>query len=114
MTWGEIGSIVGSLSAAGSFLIWLYKKLVQEPDQKIREKTAEDLLQADQEQRMHMEKVLLPISDQIQRLNENLEESRLDRIRIHERLDHHKEEIVGLDKRFTKIEHHVFEGGDKL
>lgn len=111
MTLADVGSLITILGSVGAFLIWLYKKYVQEPDQKIREKNAEDLLRADQEQRDHITSVLVPISDQIQRLNENLEESQVDRIKIHNRLDSHEDYLVDHDKRISKIEQE-FEGGD--
>lgn len=104
MEWNEIGSMVAVLGAAGSFLIWLYKILVQRPDQRNQEETTKALIEAQKKQADHLEKTLMPLTYQIKSLNENLNESKKDREAIHEELEEHEEQLIDHDKRISILE----------
>src|SRR5690625_6997753 len=60
MAVGELASLFAVIGGAGSFLIWLYKHLVQKPDQKIRKESTDRIIASEKANRVHLENTLQP------------------------------------------------------
>src|SRR5690625_4396192 len=105
MAVGELASLFAVIGGAGSFLIWLYKHLVQKPDQKIRKESTDRIIASEKANRVHLENTLQPLSFEIKMLNQYLDESMKDRENIHSKLDEHEEQLIDHDKRISHLEY---------
>lgn len=105
---GSLASFIGSLTVVGGALMWVYNKFISAPREKRRQG------ESDKRQRAIIELITeknKPLNDSIQRLNELLVESQLDRKKLnkiadtnttmiehHEgRLDNHNERLIVLE-----------------
>lgn len=81
---GGIASLIGSLTIVGSALLWLYNKLISKPRERIRMREEEH-----RHQRMVKEinNFTKPLSNSIDKLNQSLQESQLDRKTINEKIN---------------------------
>ena len=81
---GGLASLIGSLTVVGSALIWLYNKLIAKPRERIRQREEEY-----RHQRMVKEinNFTKPLSNSIDKLNQSLQESQLDRKTISEKIN---------------------------
>lgn len=105
---GSLSSFIGSLTVVGGALLWLYNKFISAPREKRRQRDA------DKRQRDMIELITeknKPLNESIQRLNELLSESKLDRKKLNhiaeantemlkdheERIDHHNNRLIVLE-----------------
>lgn len=89
----ELAGIVASITSIGGVLIWIYKKLVAEPDQKIAKEVQEKGAR-------ELKETIEPLSNSINLLNDRLGESQSDRKTLHAK-DAEQEDI--LDKHEIRI-----------
>lgn len=87
------GAIAGALMGIFSFLIWVYKKLISEPNQELEKRLQKENNEA-------LRTSIAPLTDSIKQLNYLLEESKKDRECLHNRDS--QQEIV-LDDHETRI-----------
>ena len=92
------GAIVAGLTAMISFIIWVYKKLVAEPDMRVEERLQK-------ENNRVLQDSISPLVNSIDKLNYILEESRVDIERLYDRqnknttvLDNHETRITVIEK----------------
>ena len=92
------GAIVTGLTAIISFSIWVYKKLVAEPDMRVEERMQ-------RENNRVLQESITPLINSIDKLNYILEESRVDIERLYDRdeqrttvLDNHETRITVIEK----------------
>ena len=101
MEWSEhltfIASLIGSLTVIGGALMWIYKKLVSDPDKRIAEKIQ-------RENNAMLKESLDPLTKSIELLNHNLEDSKRDRMQLNETVTHHANELAGHETRITVLE----------
>ena len=101
MEWSDyitfIASLIGSLTVIGGALIWVYKKLVSDPDKRIAEKIQ-------RENNVMLKESLDPLTKSIEMLNMNLEDSKQDRIKLNQTVDKHAEQLTDHGTRITVLE----------
>ena len=92
------GAIAAGLTAIISFSIWVYKKLVAEPDKRVEERLQ-------RESNRVLQESIAPLINSIDRLNYILEDSRIDIERLYDRqnknttvLDNHETRITVIEK----------------
>ena len=105
---GSLASFIGSLTVVGGALLWMYNKFISAPREKRRQRVA------DKRQRDMIELITeknKPLNESIQRLNELLDESQIDRKQLNriaeantemlkdheERIDNHNERLIVLE-----------------
>lgn len=105
---GLIASMIGSLSVVGGGLIWLYNILISKPRDRWREKREEERQKVIVKE---IEKANEPLNHSINKLNEWLNESKMDRERLNEiaekntdKLNHHEKMINNHDDRLIVLE----------
>lgn len=89
----QFGALAGAITAIGSLFVWLYNKLVKEPDRKLEEKLSHESNRA-------LEKTVEPLTYEIKKLNHLLNESQSDRKNLHAQDD--KQNVV-LENHETRI-----------
>lgn len=87
------GAIVTGITAIISFSIWVYKKLVAEPDMRVEERMQ-------RESNRVLQESITPLINSINKLNYILEESRTDIERLYDR---DKEKTTVIDNHETRI-----------
>ena len=87
------GAIAAGLTAIISFSIWVYKKLVAEPDKRVEERLQKENNRA-------LKDAISPLTGSINKLNHLLEESRVDIERLYDR---DKEQTTMLENHETRI-----------
>ena len=92
-----IASLIGSLTVIGGALIWIYKKLVSDPDKRMAEKIQ-------RENNAMLKESLDPLTKSIELLNINLEDSKRDRMKLNETVTKHADELAGHETRITVLE----------
>ena len=105
---GSLASFIGSLTVVGGALLWIYNKFISAPREKRRQRVADkrqrDMLNLITEKNE-------PLNESIQRLNELLAESQIDRKQLNliaeantEMLKNHEERIDNLNERLIVVE----------
>ena len=101
MEWSDyltlIASLIGALTVICGALIWVYKKLVSDPDKRIAEKIQ-------RENNVMLKESLDPLTKSIELLNHNLEDSKRDRVKLNETVTLHADELAGHETRITVLE----------
>lgn len=90
-------SIITTLTIVGGALIWIYKKLVSEPDKRMAEKIQQENTQA-------LKQSVEPLTRSIELLNQNLARSAEDTQELTFKVGKHGEELNEHDKRITVLE----------
>ena len=92
------GAVAAGSTAIISFSIWVYKKLVAEPDKRVEERLQ-------RENNRVLQDSISPLVNSIDKLNYILEESRIDIERLYDRdeerttlLDNHETRITVIEK----------------
>lgn len=92
------GAVAAGLTGIISFSIWVYKKLVSEPDKRVEERMQ-------RENNRVLQESITPLVSSINRLNHILEESRVDIERLYDRdkektkvIDNHETRITVIEK----------------
>ena len=92
------GAVAAGLTAIISFSIWVYKKLVAEPDKRVEERLQK-------ESNRVLKDSITPLINSIDKLNHILEDSRTDIERLYDRdrerttvLDNHETRITVIEK----------------
>ena len=97
----KTGSVIGSISVitafVGKWLITFYKKTVTEPMQENSKELQEGYTNA-------INASIAPLTQSIELLNHNLQESQQDRENIHGVLDEHEYALIDHDKRISFLE----------
>lgn len=101
MNWHEFlmqsASIVTAFATVGGAMLWAYKKLVIEPDQRVAEEVQRKNTQ-------ELKKAIQPLSRSIELLNHNLEESKKETKRLYELTEKHEIILYDHEKRLSIIE----------
>lgn len=101
MEWSEyltvVASLIGSITIIGGALIWIYKKLVSDPDKRMAEKIQRENTEA-------LKQSIEPLTKAIDMLNNNLEESKRDRIKLNKKVDEHDDCLSDHHTRLTVLE----------
>lgn len=97
---GQMASVVGSLTVVGGALIWIYKKLVSDPDKRMAEKIQRENTEA-------LKQSIEPLTKAIDMLNNNLEESKKDRVRLNKTVDGHTNILNNHETRISVLEKNV-------
>lgn len=94
----HLGAISAGLTAIISFSIWVYKKLVAEPDRRVEERIQ-------RENNIALKDAITPLTSSINKLNHLLEESKKDIERLYDRdkeksalIDNHETRITVIEK----------------
>lgn len=93
----ELAGVIAAITTIGGALIWIYKKLVAEPDQKVAKETQE-------KSNRELKEAIAPLSQSINRLNELLEESQSDRIALHAKDSEQEAQLDNHEVRITVLE----------
>lgn len=97
----KTGSVIGSISVitafVGKWLITFYKKTVTEPMQENSKELQEGYTNA-------INDSIAPLTQSIELLNHNLQESQQDRQAIHGVLEEHEGTLIDHDKRISFLE----------
>lgn len=101
MEWSEyikfIASMIGSVTAIGGALIWIYKKLVSDADRRMAEKIQRENTEA-------LKQSIEPLTKAIDALNHNLQESKQDRIKLNKTTGEHGLILNNHETRITVLE----------
>jgi len=93
----QMTSIITSFTIIGGALIWIYKKLVSEPDKRMAEKIQRDNTES-------LKKSVEPLTRSIELLNHNLADSAKDREQLNVKVGQHDKELNDHDKRISILE----------
>jgi len=93
----QMTSIITSFTIIGGALIWIYKKLVSEPDKRMAEKIQRDNTES-------LKQSVEPLTRSIELLNHNLADSAKDREQLNVKVGIHDEELNDHDKRISILE----------
>jgi len=93
----QMTSIITSFTIIGGALIWIYKKLVSEPDKRMAEKIQRDNTES-------LKQSVEPLTRSIELLNHNLADSAKDREQLNVKVGQHDEELNDHDKRISILE----------
>ena len=93
----QISVQIGALTTIGSALIWVYKKLVSDPDKRMAEKIQQESAEA-------LRNSIEPLTKSIDLLNHNLEESKEDRAKLNKKVNHHENIFNNHETRITVLE----------
>lgn len=112
MEWSELvkqmASIITSFTIIGGACIWIYKKLVSDPDKKTAERVQKEIAESAKEmQRENTESLrnsVEPLTKSIDLLNRNLADSARDRANLNIEMSKHAEYLIDHDKRITVLE----------
>lgn len=101
MNWHEFlmqsASIVTAFATVGGAMLWAYKKLVIEPDQRVAEEVQRKNTQ-------ELKKAIQPLSRSIELLNHNLEESKKETKRLYELTEKHEIILHDHERRISILE----------
>ena len=93
----QMTSIITSFTIIGGALIWIYRKLVSEPDKRMAEKIQQDNTES-------LKQSVEPLTRSIDLLNHNLADSAKDREQLNAKVGLHDEELNDHDKRISILE----------
>ncbi|SDQ04488.1 hypothetical protein LHA31_02495 [Carnobacterium viridans] len=93
----QIATLIGSFTVIGSALIWVYKKLVSDPDKRMAEKIQRENSES-------LKKTVEPLTKSIELLNHNLAESEKDRIQLNKQMGKHNVILNNHETRITVLE----------
>lgn len=93
----ELAGVVAALTTIGGSLIWLYKKLVSEPDQRVAKEVQENNTR-------DLKDAVAPLTHSINLLNNLLEESQSDRKTLHAKDDEQDIVLYDHEKRIAVME----------
>lgn len=93
----QIGSIITTVTVIGSALIWVYKKLVSDPDKRMAEKIQRENSES-------LKTTVEPLTKSIELLNRNLAESEKDRIQLNKKMGEHGTILNNYETRITVLE----------
>lgn len=92
-----IASLVSSIIVVGGALIWIYKKLVSDPDKRIAE-------QIQRENSETLKQTVQPLTQSIELLNNNLKQGEKDREQLNKKVNLHDNIINNHETRITVLE----------
>lgn len=108
VTVAQMASTITAFVTIGGALIWVYKKLVSDPDKRMAEKIQkENAYLAKEMQRENSESLrtsVEPLTKSIDLLNRNLADSARDRANLNIEMEKHAEYLIDHDKRITVLE----------
>ena len=90
-------SIITTLTIIGGALIWIYKKLVSDPDKRMAKEIQQENTQA-------LKQSIEPLTRSIELLNRNLADSARDTQELTFKMGEHGKELYDHDKRITVLE----------
>jgi len=90
-------SIITTLTIIGGALIWIYKKLVSDPDKRMAKEIQKENTQS-------LRESVEPLTRSIELLNQILERSSEDTQKLTFKVDKHDEELNEHDKRISILE----------
>jgi len=93
----QMTSIITTFTIIGGALIWVYKKLVSDPDKRMAEK-----IQRENSESLKM--TVEPLTKSIELLNHNLAESEKDRIQLNKQMGKHNTILNNHETRITVLE----------
>ena len=93
----QIATLIGSFTVIGSALIWVYKKLVSEPDKRMAEKIQRENSDA-------LRNTVEPLTKSIDLLNSNLADSAKDRAQLNIKAEKHDGILNNHETRITVLE----------
>ncbi|MER2174928.1 MAG: hypothetical protein ABS911_09635 [Carnobacterium sp.] len=93
----QMTSVITTFTIIGGALIWVYKKLVSDPDKRMAEK-----IQRENSESLKM--TVEPLTKSIELLNHNLAESEKDRIQLNKQMGKHNVILNNHETRITVLE----------
>lgn len=93
----ETATVISGIIIIGSALIWIYKKLVSDPDKKIAEIIQKENSEA-------LKQTVEPLTKSIELLNSNLAESARDRLQLNEKMNKHNTFLYNHETRISVLE----------
>lgn len=107
----QISVQIGALTAIGSALIWVYKKLVSEPDKRMVEKMQKEINEENarlqRENSDALKQSIEPLTKSIELLNYNLQDSQKDRLALHAHDEKQDKQIETLENGFFDHEKRI-------
>lgn len=100
----QMTSIITSFTIIGGALIWIYKKLVSEPDKRMAEKIQRDNTES-------LKQSVEPLTRSIELLNHNLADSAKDREQLNKKVSQHGTVLNNHETRISVLED--WKGGSK-
>lgn len=104
----QMSSTITAFTIIGGALIWVYKKLVSDPDKRLAEKiqkeNAESAKEMQRENTESLRNSVEPLTKSIDLLNQNLADSARDRANLNTEMNKHAEYLIDHDKRITILE----------
>lgn len=105
---GQIATMITSLTVVGGGLMWVYNKLISQPQEKKRKQEADERERKREEHERKQQEIL---ADALKPINEFIQESKSDRVALNktahentEKLKQHEREIGDLDDRLIEVE----------
>lgn len=92
-----MGLVLSTGGALGAVLAWIYKKIISEPSDRAHEKIQMEYMRV-------MTETITPLTYEIKKLNDTLNDSKKDREKIHEELDEHGKLLSEHELRITVLE----------
>lgn len=92
-----IASLVTAITVVGGALIWIYKKLVSDPDKRMAERIQRENSES-------LKQTVQPLTQSIELLNNNLKQSEKDREQLNKKVNLHDNVINNHETRITVLE----------
>lgn len=92
-----IASLVTAITVVGGALIWIYKKLVSDPDKRMAERIQRENSES-------LKKTVQPLTQSIELLNNNLKQSEKDREQLNKKVNLHDNILNNHETRITVLE----------
>ncbi|SLN00307.1 Phage protein [Brachybacterium faecium] len=92
-----IVSLVTAITVVGGALIWIYKKLVSDPDKRMAERIQRENSES-------LKKTVQPLTQSIELLNNNLKQSEKDREQLNKKVNLHDNILNNHETRITVLE----------
>ena len=92
-----IASLVTAVTGVGGALIWIYKKLVSDPDKRMAERIQRENAES-------LKQTVQPLTQSIELLNNNLKQSEKDREQLNKKVNLHDNILNNHETRITVLE----------
>ena len=92
-----IASLVTAITVVGGALIWIYKKLVSDPDKRMAERIQRENSES-------LKQTVQPLTQSIELLNNNLKQSEKDREQLNKKVNLHDNILNNHETRITVLE----------
>ncbi len=92
-----IASLVTAITVVGGALIWIYKKLVSDPDKRMAERIQRENSES-------LKQTVQPLTQSIELLNNNLKQSEKDREQLNKKVNLHDNVLNNHETRITVLE----------